>query len=467
MNENPAPPPSTGTARPISYSPTDGLTYDTENLVYWDASKLQKELTRVFEVCHGCRLCFKYCDSFPKLFSFVDGQHEGDVEKLTVAETAQVMEACFQCKLCEVQCPYSPRDGHEYQVDFPKLVHRYKAIEAKKEGIPLRDRVLGNPDGAAKAARASFGLANVMNRVGLHRWFLEKVLGIDRRKELPDFAQTTFEKWAETTGRIQEEPGAEAVLFPTCYVQNNEPEIGRDTVEVLEKNGVKLGCLKGLQCCGMPAWEHGDLETLRKNAHANLDKLMPHVDAGAKVLVINPTCAMTMRREYPELLGGEDRERAKRLVAAVQDVGEYLWSIRKEERFSRDFKSAPMGPVAYHAPCHLRAQAIGFKGRDLIRMIPGVVPQTTMECCGHDGTYAMKVEGFEASARIGKNAFDGMKEVGSEVWATECPLAALQFEQHAGVKPMHPMSVLARAYRADGFPRKVEKAPDGERKETA
>jgi Fe-S oxidoreductase len=298
-----------------------------------------------------------------------------------------------------------------------------------------------------------------MNGVGIHRWFLEKVLGIDRRKQLPDFASTTFEKWAEATGRVRETPGAEAVLYPTCYVENNEPEIGRDTVEVLEKNQVRFACVKGLRCCGMPAWEHGDLETLRTNAHANLDTLMPHVEAGAKVLVINPTCAMTMRREYPELLAGDDRTRAKKLAAAVQDVGEFLWSIRKEERFSLDFKSAPEGPVAYHAPCHLRAQAVGFKGRDLLRLIPGVVPRTTMECCGHDGTYAMKVEGFEASARVGRHAFEGMKEAGSEVWATECPLAAIQFEQHAGKKPMHPMSILARAYRKDGFARWVQETP--------
>jgi Fe-S oxidoreductase len=74
-----------------------------------------------------------------------------------------------------------------------------------------------------------------------------------------------------------------------------------------------------------------------------------------------------------------------------------------------------------------------------------------MECCGHDGTHAMTVEGFEYSIRVGKKAFEGMDEADAEVWATDCPLAALQFQQHAGVKPMHPMSVLARAYREDGF----------------
>jgi Fe-S oxidoreductase len=187
---------------------------------------------------------------------------------------------------------------------------------------------------------------------------------------------------------------------------------------------------------------------------------MPHVEAGAKVLAINPTCSMMMRREYPELLEGRERERAKLLSAAVRDPSEYLWSIREEPRFNTDFQSTPGASVAYHAPCHLRAQAIGFRGRDLLRKIPGVAPRAVMECCGHNGTYAMKTEGFEASQRYGRNAFDGMQAAESEVWATDCPLAALQFAQHAGRKPMHPMSILARAYRADGFSTKVERAPE-------
>ena len=110
------------------------------------------------------------------------------------------MDACFQCKLCEVQCPYTPRDKHEFQLDFPKLVHRYNAIRTKKEGKKLRLRVLGDPDMAASMARASFGMANVMNRVSIHRWFMEQALGIHRDKLLPDFAQTTFEAWANGAG---------------------------------------------------------------------------------------------------------------------------------------------------------------------------------------------------------------------------------------------------------------------------
>lgn len=441
----------------IPYKPTAGLTYDPSDPVYWDTDALQAEIDRTFEICHGCRMCFKYCDSFPSLFSFLDERHDGDVRAVTPDETAQVMDECFQCKLCEVQCPYTVRDSHEFQLDFPKLVHRYKAQRAQANGLSLRERVLGDPDRVASIARSSFGMANIANtRSQLHRRFLEKVLGIHRDKLLPHFSQTTFTSWATRRGLVSEDPTAgEAVLFPTCYVEHNEPEIGRDTIKVLERNGVAVTCEKGLTCCGMPAWEAGDLEGLQERAVTNLDRLEPHVEAGKGVLAINPTCSMMLRREYPELVPPKDRDRAKKLAEAVSDPSEFLWSIRNEDRFDYGFASTP-GNIAYHAPCHLRAQGVGFKGRDLLRKIPGVKPSTTMECCGHDGTHAMKVEGFETSVRIGRKAFDGMSgSEKSEVWATDCPLAALQFSQHADRRPLHPMTILARAYDANGFPQKL------------
>ncbi len=439
-------------ASPISYAPTDGLSYDPAEVIYWDRQALNQEVERAFEICHGCRMCFKYCDSFPRLFKFIDERHDGDVRKLTGDETDEVMDACFQCKLCEVQCPYTPRDDHQFQLDFPKLVHRYVAERAKRRGVPLAARVLGNPDGAGRAARLSGGLANAANRVGLHRWFMQKLLGIHRQKLLPEFAARTFERWATNQGLIGDTPGGEVVLFQTCFVQHNEPEIGRDTVTVLQQNGVDVRCARGLECCGMPAWEHGDLDSLRAQARRNLDILSPFVDQGAKVVAINPTCSMMLRMEYPQLVAPADRPRAAQLAEAVMDPSEFLWSIRDQERFNTDFRSSPGSTVAYHAPCHLRAQAIGFKGRDLLRKIPGTQPRITMECCGHNGTYAMRTDGFQPSQRIGAKAFDGLQAADAEVWATDCPLAALQFAQHAGRKPLHPMSVLARAYREDGFP---------------
>ncbi len=437
----------------ISYQPTPGLSYDPSEARYWEAGALEGEVRRAFEICHGCRMCFKYCDAFPTLFGLLDRSYDGDVRRLSQGDTHSVMERCFQCKLCEVQCPYTPRDGHEFQLDFPKLVHRYQAVRRRGRAPTLRERVFGDPDLAGSLARASLGLANAANRSRPLRVIMEKTVGIQRDKLLPDFAAQPFDAWAEQQGLVRAEPGGEAVLFQTCFVQHNAPDLGRDVVEVLRASGVDLRAVKGLACCGMPAWESGDVERLRAQARRDLDLLLPFVEGGAKVLVVNPTCSMMMRREWPHLLAGPDRARSQRLAGSVMDPSEFLWGIRNEPRFSTAFRSAPPGGrIAYHAPCHLRAQRIGFKGRDLLRKIPGVtVTATVMECCGHDGTFAMKVEGFEASRRIGEKAFQGMKAAEADVWATDCPLAALQFAQHAGRRPLHPLSILARAYRADGF----------------
>jgi Fe-S oxidoreductase len=446
-------------ANDVSYQPTPGLSYDPAEPTYWAEDGLAQELRRTFAICHGCRLCFKYCDVFPRLFDLIDHQHHGEVRPVT-PESEAVLDHCFQCKLCEVNCPYTVRDGHEFQLDLPKLIHRHRAVRARIRGLRLRDRVLGDPDRAGRVARASLGVANLANRSPLLRWLLEKALGIHRAKLLPPFVRKTFENWARTTGRLTAVPGGEVVLFQTCFVQHNAPEIGVDTVEVLERNGVDVRCVAGLRCCGMPAWEKGDLSGVRAAARENLRRLRPFVDAGARVVAINPTCSMMLRREYPGLVGPEDRASAARVASATMDPAEFLWAMRDEPRFNTAFQSGPGGTIAYHVPCHLRAQGVGFKSRDLLRKIPGTGVAVVMECSGHDGTYAMTIEGFDASRRIGQKAFQAMRETGAAVWTTDCPLAALQFAQHAGVRPLHPMTVLARAYRPDGFARRITASPD-------
>ena len=436
--------------RSVSYKPTDGLSYDPTEPRYWEPAALAKEVERTFEICHGCRLCFKYCDAFPTLFKAIDESHDGDVRRIDAAETQAVMDDCFQCKLCEVQCPYTRREQHEFQLDFPALVHRFKAQRRRGGRVRFRDRILADPDRTGAFARLSFGLANAANRIPIVRRLMERVLGVHRDKLLQPFARQSFEGWARKHGRLEGTPGGEAVLFQTCYVQHNEPQLGIDTLEVLERNGVDVRCAAGLVCCGMPAWERGDLAAVQRQAAANLRILTPFVERGAKVVAINPTCSMMMRREHPRLVAAADRAAAERLAAAVVDPSELLWSMRNEPRFSTAFRSSPSGTIAYHAPCHLRAQGIGFKGRDLLRKLPGVeVASSVLECCGHDGTYAMTVEGFEPAARIGRKAFDGMRAAEAPLWATDCPLAAIQFAQHAGVRPLHPMTILARAYRGE------------------
>ncbi|MCB0327509.1 MAG: 4Fe-4S dicluster domain-containing protein [Bdellovibrionales bacterium] len=434
----------------ISYKPTEGLSYHPNETKYWDWNALEKELHRAYALCESCRMCFKFCDTFPDLFSLLDKKYEGDPRKISLKEHDQLMDSCFQCKLCEVQCPYTPRDKHEFQLDFPKLVHRYQAL--RKKSFSIRRFLLSKPDFAGWMARLSFGTANIANRVPFLRWLMEKGVGIHREKLLPDFAAQAFDRQAKAKGLSDKKPEeVEVVLFQTCYVQNNEPSIGFDTIEVLQQNQISFTTISGFVCCGMPSWEHGDLKALRAQAHQNLSLLKPYLEKDIPVIAINPTCSMMLRAEYQDLLEGEDQQLARKLSTLAMDPSEYLWSKREDPRFNDKFKSSPGSSVSYHVPCHLRAQGKGFRAREIMRKIPGLTPKVTMECCGHNGTYAMKKEHYCSSVKIGQKAFDSMKQGDSEVWVTDCPLAAIQFQQHAGKKPMHPMTFIARAYQEKGF----------------
>lgn len=449
-----------------SFMPTDGLSYDPTDEVYWDRGKMEIELERAIEICHGCRMCFKYCSTFPILFDAIDAEN-GHVERLTVATLDTALDACFQCKLCEVQCPYTPREDHEFLLDFPALIHRRRAIDLKEKRVKpsFGDKLLANPDRAGALARASLGTANVAKKIKPLRVIQEKVIGIDRRYPQPDFPRVPFAKRQKKAGHVVSapRPDDEAVLFPTCWVEHNDPELGQDVMDVLAFNSCSTSCRDDVVCCGMPAWEQGDLETLVQKAERNIAALLPHAEADQRILVVNPTCSMMLRHEYPRLLPERLRDDAAKVAAQVRDVSEHLFERKKDGTLNTDYQSTPNGTVAYHAPCHLRAQGIGFRGRDLMRTIPGVKPRMTMECSGHDGTYGLKAKSWEDSKKVGKKAFDGMKGHDADVWASDCPLSSVQFEQHTGRSALHPIQVLARAIKPDGFPTRIV---DGEVEQT-
>jgi Fe-S oxidoreductase len=445
----------------IRYAPTDGLTYNPNEAKYWDREALHKEIVRTYELCHGCRMCFKFCQSFPTLFDAVDAA-DGDVPKVAAGITDKVIDECFQCKLCYTQCPYTDDEGHEFRLDFPSLMLRANAVRRRERGVPLRERMLGDPDRLGKLGSLTPGLANWANNFRPNRVLMETFGGIHRDKRLPRFESPTFPKWfhGKTGGTDVTSTGAhKVVLFATCFVNYNNPAVGRSAYEVLVHNDCKVAC-PDLNCCGMPALDGGDVAFARKQAERNVRALLPWVDDGYLIAVVNPTCSLMMRREYTELLDDPKdpalAEAARKVAAATRDLGEFLNDLRKDGNFKEDFKSSPGGSVAYHAPCHLRMQNIGFRGRDLMRRIPGVKPRLVAECCGHDGTWAMKKEYFDLAMKNGQKAFDGMREAEAEVWSTDCPLAAVQFEQACGKKALHPVQVLARAYRPDGFPTRIE-----------
>jgi Fe-S oxidoreductase len=433
----------------IKGQPTTGLTYNPNERKYWERDALEPEIERIFEICHGCRLCFNLCPSFPELFDAVD-RHDGNVRALTDAETNRVIDTCYQCKICYVKCPYTPDDGHEFQLDFPRLMLRANAVRKQEEGIPLRSKLLARPEELGRLGGMKPGLANWAARQPLLRQIAEATIGIHQEKILPDFQQETFSEWMKK----QPAPAGDtskAVLFTTCYIDFYNPRIAKDAVSVYSKSGIALTCPKQ-NCCGMPALESGDVELAKKLATANVESLLPSVEQGKKIVAINPTCSYMLRKEYADLVPSEG---AKKVSAATMDLHEFLFELKKEGKFNRDFKSTP-GDVGYHLPCHLKAQNIGFRSRDIMKTIPGAKIKLIEQCSGHDGTFAMKKEFFPLSMLAGKKAFDEMEESQADVKATDCPMAAIQFEQALGARPIHPIQIIARAYEPDGFPTKIE-----------
>ena len=441
----------------IKATPTDGLSYSPLDPHYFDPEALKKELIRGYDICHGCRLCFNLCPSFPALFDAVD-RYDGDVTQLTQAESDYVIDTCYQCKVCYVKCPYTPDDGHAFQLDFPRLLQRAKAIRIKDQGLPWREKLLSNPDLLGRMAGMVPWMANFANRFMPNRLLMHWFAGIHRRKVLPNFVGQSFQTWFNKNADQYANSGenGKVFLFQTCFVNYNNPEVGKAALKVLSKNNVAVDC-DYKQCCGMPALESGDVEKAQTMARENIAHLIPYVREGYKVLAINPTCSMMMRKEYPELVGGDD---AMALAEAIMDPNEFLNTLRKDGKLNQDFKSTP-GTVHYHVPCHLRAQNIGYRSRDMMQSIAkGTEVELVAECCGHDGTWAMKSEYFDLSLKYGKKAFDGMTPGKEGCLTTDCPLAAIQFKQALGVEPMHPLQMLERAYREDGFATKIEPGDD-------
>jgi len=424
--------------------------YDPTDPRYYNEQDLRSESERVFSLCADCRLCVKFCGSFPKLFEAIDGYctegkyAEVDTKKLKQEDIDDVIDLCFQCKLCYIKCPYTPGD-HEWAIDFPRLIARGKAQQVKKRGVPLVDKLLGNPDLVGKLGTATATLANWGNQNSLNRQLLHSVVGIHKDKKLPLFASKSFAAHFQSYRQsIRGEPAAKIAFFSTCYVNYNQPEIGLDTLTVMAQNNVDVAFAYE-QCCGMPLWHNGDMDGAINAARKNVSALVRHVAQGRTVIATNPTCSQMIRVEYPRLLGTEE---AKKVAAQTMDPMEFLGKLAAAGKLNKNFKTGA-GEISYHIPCHLRAQNVGYKTRDVLELLPGTKVRVVEECSGHDGTWAMKKENFEQSLKWGNRAFTAMAEGSPTVTCSDCSLAAIQIEQGNGRRPLNPMQILARSYRGE------------------
>lgn len=423
-------------------------TYDPHNPVYFDDDDLHKELDRVFDHCHGCRLCFNLCPSFESLFSLIDEKTDGIDVALPRQDNDRIVDECYQCKLCYIKCPYTP--PHEWKLDFPRLMLRARAARSNGRPNSMTDRFLGATDFSGKAGTMASGIANAANRNGTVRTIMEKTLGIARERLLPPYAKERFSTWFRREGRAKSlaaaKPGAPtATLFPTCLVEYNDPSIGKAAVEILDTCGVSVNCPETV-CCGMPSLDGGDVKGFIEKARRNVEKLAPEAKAGRAIIVPQPTCGYVLRNEYPEYLKTED---AQIVADATVDSGEYLFKLKKEGIFEPEFTES-LGKVAYHAPCHLRAQGKGLKARDIIKTIPDTEVTVAEGCSGIDGTWGYKAKWYEMARKVAAPMIGRIEKVEPDVIVGDCVLADTAIEQETEKKPIHPLHAIARAMGMKG-----------------
>jgi len=420
--------------------PSAELHYDDP--AYSEPRSLERELRRVGEICHQCRRCLPLCPAFPKLFELVDAT-DREIEGVSMQGFDAVNELCFHCKLCYNQCPYTP--PHEWDVDFPALMRRQQLARAKRDGVPLARRLTTRTDLIGRVGSRLPQLVNLANRSRPGRVMMEKTLGVHRDWVQPAYTADTLQRWWKqrrpSARPVGDEP--QAVLFPTCSVNYSDPGVGRAAVAVLERSGVHVDLCYD-RCCGMPFTDTGEIDRAREHAARNVSALLPFVERGASVVVPGPSCSLMLKSEYPRLLRTPE---AARVAAATQDLMEHLYQLAREKRLDRSF-GRPLGKVAYHAPCHLRAQNIGFRARDLLRLA-GADVTLVDACSGVDGTWGMQARFHEASLGVAEAMVRRIREVEADHVATDCPLSALRIQETLGRQAVHPVVLLCHAYGLD------------------
>lgn len=414
-----------------------------------DPKQLEKETLRIYEVCDGCRRCFNLCPSFNTLLDRID-VYESDVAKLTPADHHQVVDECYYCKLCFNHCPYTP--PHHYEIDFPHLMVAWKKRLAVERGVRLRDRLLIMTDTIGRLGSATASLMNRLLGNRLVRSVLERVMGVHRDRRLLHFSHETFSRWfSRRTNRAAADPPIRKVaLFASCLVNFQATDVGKATVQVLEKNGVRV-VVPEQRCCGMPSFDIGDTQAIQQAARSNVASLYPLVADGYDIVVPTASCSLMLKREYPEL---HPDDKTKRVAERTFDVCEYLMAMKKTGQLATDFTRKP-GRVAYQIPCHLRDQNIGFKSKELMECA-GAQVEVIEHCSGHDGAWSAKTEFFQLSMKIAGKAVRAIEQTQADLVASDCPLAGLQLDQAGasthvgGQSTLHPIQIVRDAY---GLPR--------------
>ena len=427
---------------------------DWKSDAFYDQNAIDQELTRVFDICAGCRRCVSLCGGFPTLFDLVDETDMGEVEEVDKSKFGAVVDQCYLCDLCYMtKCPYVP--PHQWNVDFPHLMLRAKAAAFKRGEVPLRDKLLSNTDalGSIAGIPVVTQTVNAVNHTSAARGLMEKALGVDKDAWLPDFASRKFRSAAKKSPQVQVKDGertpGKVAVYATCYVNFNEPGIGHDLLAVLAHNEIPYELVASEACCGMPLLEQGNLEGVAAKKEKNMPVLARYARDGYAIIGAIPSCVLMYKHELPLMFPDDPDARA--VSDAFWDPFEYFVSRHRDGLLKTDFKT-PLGKVSYHVPCHARVQNIGRKTSETFALVPDTQVTVVERCSGHAGTFGVKKEFHAMSMKIGTPVFKAMAQPQPDFISSDCQLAGHHIEQGFDTNGLpkaqlaHPLTLLRKAY---------------------
>ena len=311
-------------------------TYDPRNRTYTDEHDLRLEVARVFDICTSCQKCVSLCPTFPALFSVVQSKPDVDAGRLTPDEQDSVINECFRCMACSTSCPYMP-GLHTDEVDFPRLVDRYRAMQKAQKKWPLRSSI-----GHVILGRSTSMVRFIVRRHpnGLLRRMLAWAIGVSRIELRRDQSQVELSSWVASRARTSTTSESRVAVFPTCVVEAVTPQIAQQVIEEYDRSGIECSLVGEKMCCGAPALLHGDAKYFRKNAMRVIEVLTGVIRNGAEIVVADPRCRDVIVRDYPHYVETKESRLLAAHVSVAQGVGaangagsHAWWGLHREHPF--------------------------------------------------------------------------------------------------------------------------------------
>lgn len=394
--------------------------------------------------CVKCTICETACPVSNASPLFPGPKYAGpQSERYRVADEPSVdlsVDYCSGCGICSQVCPQG--------VKIAEINAQARNKLKRRQGVPLRDRIITRPTWLGRAGTPVAGLANLSLRLRFVRVLVEKLIGVHRDAAVPRFAGRRFSKWAR--GRTSPSTGRKVVYFHGCGTEYYEPWEGEKVVAILEHNGFEV-VVPQQDCCGLPLQSSGLFDDARKVVLRLARALAEHLDDENTIIVGNATsCTLMLKREAREILGLQDDPALRRVSEQTYDICELLLELHDRGELKTDFRPVSE-TIAYHAPCQQQGHWVGKPALDLLALVPGLeVKEMDARCCGIAGTYGLKVEKYDIAQAVGHDLFNQVQASGASSVACDSETCRWQIS-HATQRPsVHPIDYLHRAYGLDG-----------------